>query len=226
MPLRLRLQRRGRKGLPFYHIVAADVRSPRDGKYIENIGSYNPRVSPAVIEIDTDKTIDWLNKGAQPTDTVRAILSFKGILYKKHLLRGVKKGAIKEADIEKLMEKWFKEKEDRTKKQIEKKTKKKAELAKKKAEEATAKLKAEAAPAPAAEAPKAEAAAPAVETPKKEEKAPVAETPKEEKKAPEAKKEETPKAEVEAPKAEEKPAAKAEVPKKEKEAPAKEEPKA
>src|SRR5690625_106642 len=93
MSVRLRLQRRGRRRKPFYHIVAADQRAPRDGKFIEKIGTYNPMTSPATIELDSEKALDWLDKGAQPTDTVRAILRFKGVLYRRHLLRGVQKGA-------------------------------------------------------------------------------------------------------------------------------------
>ncbi len=94
MPVKIRLARRGRKKAPFYHIVAADARSPRDGKFIEKLGSYNPMTKPATIDLDVDKTFSWLEKGAQPTDTARAILKFKGVMYKKHLSRGVKKGAL------------------------------------------------------------------------------------------------------------------------------------
>ena len=84
----------GRKKSPFYHIVIADSRSPRDGRFIETIGTYDPTTIPASIKIDKDKALDWLQKGAQPTDTLHKILSFKGILYHKHLLRGVKKGVV------------------------------------------------------------------------------------------------------------------------------------
>ncbi|NBU35936.1 MAG: 30S ribosomal protein S16 [Bacteroidetes bacterium] len=94
MAVKIRLQRMGRKKSPFYHIVIADSRSPRDGRFIERIGSYNPMTKPATIDIDRDKAFEWLNNGAQPTDTVNAILRFKGVLYKKHLMRGVKKGAL------------------------------------------------------------------------------------------------------------------------------------
>jgi len=96
MPVKIRLQRHGRKGVPFYHIVVADARAPRDGKYIEKLGIYNPLTTPATIDLDIDKTVDWLKNGAQPTDTTRAILSYKGVLYKKHLDTGVIKGAISE----------------------------------------------------------------------------------------------------------------------------------
>ncbi|MGB1217151.1 MAG: 30S ribosomal protein S16 [Saprospiraceae bacterium] len=94
--VRLRLQRKGRKGRPFYHIVAADQRSKRDGRNIERLGSYNPMTNPATIEINKDAALEWLNKGAQPSDTVRAILRFKGVLYLRHLMGGVKKGALTE----------------------------------------------------------------------------------------------------------------------------------
>jgi small subunit ribosomal protein S16 len=94
MAVKIRLQRKGRKQAPFYHIVIADARAPRDGKFIERIGSYNPMTSPATIEIDREKALTWLGNGAQPTDTVAAILRFKGVLLRKHLQVGVKKGAI------------------------------------------------------------------------------------------------------------------------------------
>lgn len=94
MPVKIRLQRMGRKKAPFYHIVIADSRSPRDGKFIEKIGIYNPTTVPATIDINKDRALDWLQKGAQSTDTVHKILSYKGILYHKHLLRGVSKGVL------------------------------------------------------------------------------------------------------------------------------------
>jgi len=94
MATKIRLQRFGKKGKPFFHVVVADSRSPRDGKFIERLGSYNPNTNPATIEINFEKTLDWVNKGAEPTDTARAILSYKGVLYKKHLQGGVKKGAL------------------------------------------------------------------------------------------------------------------------------------
>ncbi|MEP7269668.1 MAG: 30S ribosomal protein S16 [Saprospiraceae bacterium] len=96
MAVKIRLQRHGRKKRPYYHIVVADARSPRDGKFIELLGTYNPIVKPATVDLDNERALDWLMKGAQPTDTVRNLLRFKGVLYKKHLLRGVKKGAITE----------------------------------------------------------------------------------------------------------------------------------
>src|ERR1043166_6791632 len=97
MPVKIRLQRHGSKKRPFYFIVVADARAPRDGKFIQKIGTYNPLTVPATIQIDRQKALDWLHKGAQPTDTVRRILSFKGVLYLKHLLRGVSLGLFDEA---------------------------------------------------------------------------------------------------------------------------------
>jgi len=111
MATKIRLQRFGKKGKPFYHVVVADSRAPRDGKFIERLGSYNPNTNPATIELNFEKALDWMNKGAQPTDTARAILSYKGVLYKKHLLGGVKKGAFDEATAESRFEAWIKEKE-------------------------------------------------------------------------------------------------------------------
>ncbi|WP_407933651.1 30S ribosomal protein S16 [Draconibacterium orientale] len=111
MPVKMRLARHGRKRYAYYHIVVADSRAPRDGRYIERIGTYNPNTDPATIDLDFDKAYDWLVKGAQPTDTVRAILSYKGVLYKKHLMGGVKKGAFDEAEAEKRLENWIAAKE-------------------------------------------------------------------------------------------------------------------
>jgi len=111
MPAKIRLQRYGKKGMPFYHIVIADGRAPRDGKYIERIGTYNPIKQPADISIDVEKAVNWLNKGAQPTDTVRAILSYTGVLYKNHLMKGVTKGALTEEQAEAKFQIWLKEKE-------------------------------------------------------------------------------------------------------------------
>ncbi|SRR6056297_1653403 len=113
MPVKIRLTRRGRKKLPYYHIVVADSRAPRDGRYIESIGTYSPITNPATIELDFDRALDWLQKGAQPTDTCRAILSYKGVLMKKHLLEGVKKGALTEEQAEERFQSWLKEKESK-----------------------------------------------------------------------------------------------------------------
>ena len=106
MAVKMRLQRHGSKKRPFYFIVIADARSPRDGKFIQKLGSYNPLTVPATIQIDRQKALDWLQKGAQPTDTVRRILSFKGVLFLKHLLRGVSLGLFDEATAMEKFTKW------------------------------------------------------------------------------------------------------------------------
>ena len=111
MATRIRLQRHGKKGKPVYHIVIADQRSPRDGRYIEKIGLYNPNVNPAVIDLNFDKSVEWVMKGAQPSDTVKAILSYKGVYMKKHLLVGVEKGAFDENEAQNRFDKWIADKE-------------------------------------------------------------------------------------------------------------------
>ena len=141
MAVKIRLARHGKKGYAFYHIVAADSRAPRDGKFIEKLGTYNPNTNPATIDLNFEKALGWLLKGAQPTDTCRAILSYKGVMYKKHLLGGVAKGAFTEAEAEARFNKWLE-----------------AIAEKKAAAEAAAK---EAAEAAAAEAPAEGAEAPA-----------------------------------------------------------------
>jgi small subunit ribosomal protein S16 len=113
MAVKIRLARKGRKKLAYYHIVVADSRSPRDGRYIERIGTYNPVTDPATIELDFNKALGWLQNGAQPTETCRAILSYKGVLMKKHLLEGVKKGAFDEAEAEKRFNDWMKQQEEK-----------------------------------------------------------------------------------------------------------------
>lgn len=113
MPVKIRLSRQGKKGHPYFHIVVADARAPRDGKYIERLGFYNPNTDPATIEVDVDGAVKWLENGAQPTDTARAILSYKGVLYKNHLMKGVKKGAFDEAEAEKRFDAWTKEKQEK-----------------------------------------------------------------------------------------------------------------
>ena len=123
MAVKIRLAKKGRKKLAYYHIVVADSRSPRDGRYIEKIGIYNPVTDPATIELDFNRALDWLQNGAQPTDTCRAILSYKGVLLKKHLLEGVKKGAFDEAEAERRFNEWIKlneEKIDSKKSRLEK----------------------------------------------------------------------------------------------------------
>ena len=111
MSVKIRLQRHGKKGKPFFHIVVADARARRDGRFIEKLGVYNPITNPATIELDVDAAVKWLNNGAQPTDTARAILSYKGALYKKHLQGGVAKGAFDEAEAEKRFNAWLEAKE-------------------------------------------------------------------------------------------------------------------
>ena len=111
MSVKIRLQRHGKKGKPFFHIVVADARARRDGRFIEKLGVYNPITNPATIELDVDAAVKWLNNGAQPTDTARAILSYKGALYKKHLQGGVAKGAFDEAEAEKRFNAWLETKE-------------------------------------------------------------------------------------------------------------------
>lgn len=153
MAVKLRLARHGRKGRPFYHIIAADSRSPRDGRFLEKLGTYDPLTNPATIEINFDRAMYWLMVGAQPTPTTRRILSYRGLLMKKHLLEGVKKGAFDEQEAERRFEQWQKDKEKaihskvsgladakrkETKERLEKETKikeqKLQEIAKKRAE--------------------------------------------------------------------------------------------
>ena len=190
MATKLRLQRRGRKHHPFYQIIVADSRAPRDGKYIERIGSYNPNTNPATITLDFDRALYWLQTGAEPSDTVRNILSNEGVLMKKHLLGGVTKGAFSEEDANSKFDEWLASKqktvdsvkseadekqraEDKTRFDAEKKANQARadELAKKKAD-VIAKLEAEKA-AKAAEKAAKEAPAkveePAKEVPAKEE---------------------------------------------------------
>jgi len=111
MPVKIRLARHGRKRAAYYHIVVADSRAPRDGRIVERIGSYNPITNPATIELDFDKALTWLINGAQPTETAKTILSFKGVLMKKHLLEGVKKGAFDEVEAERRYQAWKQEKD-------------------------------------------------------------------------------------------------------------------
>jgi len=113
MPAKIRLQRFGKKGRPFYHIVIADGRAPRDGRSIEKLGTYDPLTNPATIELDFEKALHWITVGAQPTDTVRAILSHKGVMYKNHLAKGILKGALTEEQAEAKFNQWLNEKEAR-----------------------------------------------------------------------------------------------------------------
>lgn len=135
MPVKIRLQRHGKKGKPFYWIVAADSRSKRDGKFLEKLGTYNPNTNPATINLDIDGSVKWLQNGAQPTDTARAILSYKGALLKHHLWGGVRKGAFTEAELEKKFNAWLEDKEKAVEAKKEGLSKAEAE-AKKKALEA------------------------------------------------------------------------------------------
>ena len=110
MSVKIRLQRHGKKGKPFYWVVAADARSKRDGKYLEKIGTYNPNTNPATIDLNLDLAVQWLHNGAQPTDTARAILSYKGALLKHHLDGGVRKGALTQEQADEKLTKWLDEK--------------------------------------------------------------------------------------------------------------------
>lgn len=158
MAVRIRLARHGRKGYAFYHIVVADSRAPRDGRFIERIGSYNPNTNPATIVLDSEKALTWLNNGAQPTDTCRSILSKEGVLLKKHLLGGVKKGAFDEATAEKKFNDWKEAKAKANETVVQKNNTAKAEAAKARLE-AEAKVNADRAEAIAKKKAEAEAAA-------------------------------------------------------------------
>ena len=180
MPTRIRLQRKGKKGKPFYHLVVADQRAPRDGKYIERIGAYDPNRNPALVEVDHDKALDWLQKGAQPSDTARAILSYSGVVYKNHLHNGVKKGAFTQEEADRRFDAWMGEKTQKVEAKrtglvdnAEKAFKDRVEAERKKSDDRAAALIAkmnaqiaEAAPeAPAAEATAADATVEATEAP-------------------------------------------------------------
>ncbi len=171
MPAKIRLQRHGKKGQPFYHIVVADSRSPRDGKFIEKLGTYNPLTNPAQINIKFDRALYWYSVGAQPTDTARSLLSKTGVMMKYHLMRGVQKGAMTEEQAEIKFQNWMKEKEAKmagiVKANEEKARGKKrlAEMEAKKAAEAEAAAEAAAEEAAAEEAPVEEAPAAEAEAP-------------------------------------------------------------
>jgi small subunit ribosomal protein S16 len=136
MPVKIRLQRHGKKGKPFYWIVAADARSKRDGKYLEKLGTYNPNFNPAQIEINVDGTVKWLQNGAQPTDTAKSILSYRGAMLKNHLIGGVRKGALTEEQAEAKFQAWLDEKNAKI-------DAKKSDLVKAKEAEAAKQLEAE-----------------------------------------------------------------------------------
>lgn len=177
MAVKIRLQRHGKKDSAFYHVVVADGRAPRDGKFIEKLGVYNPNSNPATIDINFDSTLSWLMKGAQPTDTCRAILSYKGVMLKKHLMEGVKKGALTEAQVEQKFNKWLDEKGGKIsgKKERLSKESTKAESDRMKAESAVKEAKAakvaakNAAPAVVAETEAPATDAPATDAPSTEE---------------------------------------------------------
>ena len=194
MAVRIRLQRHGRKKQPFYHIVIADQRSPRDGRFIEKVGTYNPMTKPATIDLDRDRTFEWLMQGAQPSDTVRAILKFKGVMYRKHLQRGVRKGAMTQEQADSLYNEFVASKDAKIAARFEESAKERTarlaaisgtapKVAEPEPEEAPAEEVAaseEAAPEAEAEAPATEEAAPEAEAPAAEEAAPEAEASAEE----------------------------------------------
>jgi small subunit ribosomal protein S16 len=119
MATKIRLQRGGRKARPIYSIVVADARAKRDGRFIEKLGTYNPNTNPATIDLNFDSALSWVMKGAQPTDTARAILSYRGVMMKKHLLEGVRKGALTEEQAEAKFEAWTNEKESKIQNKVE-----------------------------------------------------------------------------------------------------------
>ena len=179
MSVKIRLARHGRKGYAFYHIVVANVKSPRDGKYIERIGSYNPNTEPATVSVDVDAALRWLANGAQPTDTVRSIFSHEGILLKKHLLEGVKKGAFDEAAAEAKLAAWKEERAQKLAAKADKANSEKA-AAKKALMDQEVKINAERAEAIAKKKAEAEAAKAAEAAAKAAEEAAATEAPAEE----------------------------------------------
>ena len=205
MPAKIRLQRHGKKGKAFYHIVIADGRAPRDGKFIEKIGTYNPNTNPATIELQFETALQWLKNGAQPTETARAILSYKGVLMKLHLDKGVIKGALTEEQAEAKLVKWLEEKNSKIENKRTSLTTSMSDLQKKRKADELAKNAARAAAIAAKNAPEPEPVAEVVEEeiPAAEAEAPVEETPVVEAEAPAeevaAPVEETPVVEAEAP---------------------------
>lgn len=171
MAVKIRLARHGKKAYAFYHIVVADSRAPRDGKFIEKLGTYNPNTNPATVDLNFDKALEWLQKGAQPTDTCRAILSYKGVMYKKHLLGGVAKGAFDEAAADAKFEKWMGEKAAKISAKTQKLTgeKEQSDKARLAAEKEANEKKAKAIEAKRAEAAAAAAQAEEAEAPAEEE---------------------------------------------------------
>ena len=176
MPVRIRLQRHGKKGKPIYWIVAADSRSKRDGRYLEKLGIYNPNTLPATVELNLDRAVDWLQNGAQPSDTARNLLSEHGAMLKNHLINGVNKGALTEDDVNAKFEAWLKDKESKNEsvqKKIDSEAEKSRAAASAAEKEVSAKRK-EVAAAAIAEA-EAQEDAPAAEEAPAEEAAPEAE---------------------------------------------------
>lgn len=172
MPVKIRLTRHGKKHNAYYHIVVADGRAPRDGKFIEVIGNYDPHTNPATIELNTEKALAWLVKGAQPTDTTRAILSYKGVLYKSHLQKGVVKGVFSQEQADEKFQQWLEAKEskiDEKKKRVagESVKEKEARLVEetKKKEAKSEAIRAKNTPPPVEEAPAAVEAPAATDTP-------------------------------------------------------------
>jgi len=155
MPVKIRLQRHGKKGKPFYWIVAADARAKRDGKFLEKLGIYNPNTNPATIDLDVDGSVKWLGNGAQPTETAKRLLSYKGVLLKHHLQGGVAKGALTQEEADKKFEAWLADKEKSVVSKV-------ADLDKAKAEEKAKAIEAEKAVNEAREKAAAEALAAAV----------------------------------------------------------------
>ncbi|MCC7303529.1 MAG: 30S ribosomal protein S16 [Bacteroidia bacterium] len=167
MPVKIRLQRHGKKAFAYFHIVVADGRAPRDGKFIEKIGTYNPNTNPATIELETNKALSWLESGAQPTDTCKAILSYKGVMFKHHLNKGVKKGALTQEQADARHAKWLQEKESRILGKVTKIAEARKEVNKKRYESeiaANSSRAAKLAAKKAAATETAETAAPAAET--------------------------------------------------------------
>ena len=168
MAVKIRLARRGRKKLAMYDVVVADARAPRDGRFIEKIGTYNPNVNPAFINVDAEKAFEWVMKGAQPTDTVRAMLSYRGVMFRKHLQIGVAKGAITQEEADKRLADWTEQKEAKIAGKTEELASNKAAAAKARLEAET-KVKEARAEALRKRQEEAEAAAKAAEAPAEEE---------------------------------------------------------
>jgi len=227
MPVKIRLQRHGKKSYAFYHIVIADGRAPRDGKFIEKLGTYNPNTNPATIELDNDSALNWLKNGAQPTETARAILSYRGIMMKLHLDKGVIKGAMTQEQADAKFEKWLSDKSTKIDSKVIKLAEGRTDYYKKRMEDEVTKNKAREAALLVKNSPVAEevVAETEVEAPAVEVETPVAaaaevEAPVAEVEVPAAEVE-VPAAEVEAPAVEvEAPAAEVEAPVAEVEAPA------